>query len=143
MILDLLFNIRNIVPEARFAPEAVPIHLQMKLVEVGEARERNKFAEVTQVWNAAENTIEVPPSPISSHISKIFRLILSKAHSSITVTALQAEEDNHCDDKWQETVNDRNPASRFIVFIFHDGRVSAVILVILHKSIACGMKKFR
>ena len=73
MFPDLLLNADNLVPEVSFAPLDVTSHLQIELVEVGEARERNHTANVSQVWNAAENRIEAPPILVP----QIFRLISS------------------------------------------------------------------
>ena len=61
MFPDLLLNTHNLGPEVRFAPGLVTSHIQIESVEIGEARERNQTANVSQGWKAAENRTEAPP----------------------------------------------------------------------------------
>ena len=74
MFSNLLFNVQHFGPKVRIASLNVMSHIQIESVEVGEARERNNTADVTQVWNAAENRTEAPPTP---WVPQIFRLIWS------------------------------------------------------------------
>ena len=122
MFPDLLLNTDNLVPEVRFAPLDVTSHLQIELVEVGEARERNNTADITQGWNPAENRNEAPPYVVP----QIVRLIWSRAVSSL---AVHAEEHNDDGKKWLDTVPDSNPSSHSIVSRIQDSGFSAVILV--------------
>ena len=55
MLLYLLLNFHNLGLEVRFAPLDVTSYIQIESVEMGEARERNQSANVSQVWNTAEN----------------------------------------------------------------------------------------
>ena len=60
-----------------------------------------------------------------------------------TSAVVDAEGDHQNDHKWLDTVPDSNPASNNIVFRIQDGRVSGVIFVIVHESIARRMEGFR
>ena len=62
MFPDLLLNLHNSSPEVRFAPDIVTSYIQIELVDIGEGRERNEFADikrnnVNQVRNTAETRI--------------------------------------------------------------------------------------
>ena len=71
MFPDLLLNTHNLGPEVRFAPGTVTSDIQIKSVEMSEARERNQTADVSQGWKAAENRTEAPPFLVPQ-ISRLF-----------------------------------------------------------------------
>ena len=67
----LLLNSDNLGPEVRFTSDIVTDYIQAESEEIGEAKERNHTANVSQEWNAAKNRTPAPPFLIP----QIFRLI--------------------------------------------------------------------
>ena len=76
MFPDFLLDLHNFYPEVRFAPDIVTSYIQIELVDVGESRERNEFADIKrnnvhQGWNTAETKVYAPPPPLLEHL-KLF-----------------------------------------------------------------------